>query len=73
MIFGHVAKDNHYAQELEKKAKEFIPDLEEFTRDFLDDLLRISRTVLRALALALGQPEDFFIQVGADGTMLYYI
>ncbi|KAK9807304.1 hypothetical protein WJX73_010800 [Symbiochloris irregularis] len=61
-IFGHVAENNPYARQLEQQAKEFIPNIEEFTHDFLDDLLRISTVVLRGLALALGQPEDFFVK-----------
>lgn len=63
MIFGHTSKDKPYAKQLEQQAKDFIPDLEEFTQSFLDDLLRISQVVLRGLALALGQQEDFFVKV----------
>ena len=63
IIFGHIAEDNKYAHQLEQQAKEFIPEVEEFTREFLDDLLRISRTVLQGLAIALGEEEDFFVKV----------
>ena len=62
-IFGHTATDNSYAKQLQEQAREHIPEIEEFTQEFLDDLLRISQTVLRGLALALGQPENFFTQV----------
>ena len=37
--------------------------MQEFTTEFLDDLLRIGQTILRGLALALGQEEDFFVKV----------
>lgn len=63
IIFGHTAKENHYAQQLEQQAKEVISGIEEFTQAFLDDLLRISQVVLRGLAIALGQSEDFFAKV----------
>ena len=62
MIFGHPADDNPFANRLEQQAKAKVEGIEEFTRDFLDDLLRISQTILRGLAIALGQPESFFIE-----------
>ena len=65
MIFGHPAKDNPFANKLEQQAKAKVDGIEEFTRDFLDDLLRISQTILRGLAVALGQPENFFIEASS--------
>lgn len=65
MIFGHPADDNPFANKLEQQAKAKVDGIEEFTRDFLDDLLRISQTILRGLAIALGQPESFFIEASA--------
>ncbi|KAK9785771.1 hypothetical protein WJX73_004277 [Symbiochloris irregularis] len=62
ITFGHVAPDNQYAIALEAKAKKVVPEIEEFTRGFMDDCLRISQTILRGLAIALGQDEDFFVK-----------
>lgn len=66
MIFGHPAKDNPFANKLEQQAKAKVDGIEEFTRGFLDDLLRISQTILQGLAIALGQPENFFIEASSD-------
>lgn len=65
MTFGHPASGNPHACQLEQQTKKFIPEIQHFTRDIMDDLLRVAQVVLRGLALALGQPEDFFAKVWA--------